>query len=41
MKGNTKAENFYRKNGFNPTDSRETTKLGHKITEIKWVRDGA
>ncbi len=46
MKGNTKAENFYRKNGFKPTDwslsySRETTKLGHDITEIKWVKDAA
>lgn len=39
MKGNTKAEKFYEKNGFNPTDSRETTKLGHDITEIKWVKD--
>ncbi len=39
MKGNTKAENFYKKNGFNPADSRETTKLGHDITEIKWVRE--
>lgn len=39
MKGNTKAENFYKKNGFKPTDSRETTKLGYKITEVKWVKD--
>ena len=39
MEGNTKAENFYKKNGFKPTDSRETTKLGHDITEIKWVKN--
>ena len=39
MDGNAKAENFYKKHGFNPTESRELTKLGHKITEIKWIRD--
>ncbi len=39
MKGNEKAENFYRKNRFVPNDSRETTKLGHDITEIQWVKN--
>ena len=39
MKGNEKAENFYKKNGFKPTISRETIKLRHEITEIKWVKD--
>ena len=38
MIGNDKAQEFYRSQGFEPTDSRETIKLGHKITELKWVR---
>ena len=38
MNGNTKAENFYKKNGFFPVEFRETTKLGHNITETKWVK---
>ena len=31
MDGNIKAENFYNKNGFNPSRVRTTEKLGHKI----------
>ena len=40
MNGNTKAESFYKKNGFFPVEFRETTKLGHTIIETNWVRDG-
>ena len=39
MEGNIKAENFYRKNRYKAVDSRETTKLGHDITETKWVKN--
>jgi GNAT superfamily N-acetyltransferase len=38
MKGNEKAENFYKKNGFEPTESRKTTKLGHDLIETWWVK---
>jgi GNAT superfamily N-acetyltransferase len=37
MNGNVKAEKFYYKNGFFPTVTRTTEKLGHKIDETRWV----
>ena len=39
MKGNDKAEKFYYKNGFQPTELRVVSKLGYEIMEMKWVRD--
>ena len=38
MLGNDKAQEFYRSQGFEPTKSREVVKLGHNITELKWVK---